>query len=45
MQCLHELDKKSGWFNFSLNGVLEEGMRLSQKWRSGGSAVEDVEER
>ena len=24
MQCLHELDRKSGWFNFSLNGVLEE---------------------
>ena len=24
---------------------LEEGMRLSQKWRSGGSAMEDVEER
>lgn len=24
MQCLHELDKKSGWFNFSPNGVLEE---------------------
>lgn len=23
-QCLHELDKKSGWLNFSLNGVLEE---------------------
>lgn len=23
MQCFHELDKKSGWFNFPPNGVLE----------------------
>lgn len=24
MQCFHELDEQSGWFNFPLNGVLEE---------------------